>query len=184
VWPGPTLFQIAHDTWQSLDVYPSGIHGLDTRALNLSGEDWTLQANSNDGHYWVTGLDPGDTITAWTDLSQNAHFGISTRIDSIADPVGPIRVVDATLTRAPWSNRPNGSPVGDTSQLPSTLTPGTDAALNLTWSLNTCHPPGTRPTSFSIRSVDLHETVLGVHRTRTVALGYTLNLIEPSCPTG
>jgi hypothetical protein len=185
--PALVLFQIAQDTWRGLDVYQAPFHGLDTHARSLTGQGWTLdRAASGDSHYWVNGLSPGDTVKTWTDVTQNGHFGIATRIDGVADPVGPLDLVEVTAISDSevTSFPPNGSPSGNTAQLPTSLEPGSSVTLNLTWSLTSCHPPGVEPATVSVDEVDVHETVLGVHRTRPLPLGYTLNLVEPQCPSG
>ncbi|MFZ0324355.1 MAG: hypothetical protein WAN48_09525 [Actinomycetes bacterium] len=186
LWPGLVLFTITQATWQGFDVYQSPFHGLDTRARDLAGQEWTLDPTASDeSNYWVTGLRAGDTVKTWTDVSQDGHFGISTRIDSIADPVGPVDLVDVTVTEDAMGNvyPPNGSPIGNTSQLPTTLKPGSTAAINLTWSVTSCHAPSSRPTTYSVSAVQVHEAVLGIHRTRSLPLGYTLHLVEPACAT-
>jgi hypothetical protein len=185
--PALVLFQIAQDTWQGLDVYQAPFRGLDTQARNLAGQEWSLDRTaSGDSHYWVNGLSPGDTVKAWTDVSQNGHFGIATRIDGIADPVGPLDLVEVTAISDSevTSFPPNGSPSGNATQLPTSLEPGSSVTLNLAWSLPSCRPPGVEATTVSVDEVDVHETVLGVHRTRPLPLGYTLNVVEPQCPTG
>jgi hypothetical protein len=180
-------------TWQGLDVQQSGFHGLDTHARDLAGQEWVLdKAASNNlnavdaSRYLITNLSPGDTVITWTDIAQNGHFGIPTRIDGVADPAGPLNVVDATVTTGSGRHvyPPNGSPVGTVNQLPVTLRPGAAGELNLTWSLSSCHAPGEKPQTFSVSSLDLHETVLGVHRTHALPLGFTLSLVEPACPVG
>jgi len=186
LWPALVLFQMAQSTWQGLDVYEE-FHGLDMRARNLAGQEWTLDRTaSNYSDYWVNGLSAGDTVKTWTDVTQNGHFGIATRIDGIADPVGPVHLVEVTATSDSEANSYpfNGSPIGNTTQLPTTLEPGSSVTLNVTWSLTSCHPPGVEPATVSVHEVDVHETVLGVPRTRPLSLGYTLNLVEPECPTG
>jgi hypothetical protein len=193
IWPGLPLLSMVQSTWQDLDIEQFGAHGLDLQARDRAGQHWTLGGGEPNGRnvmsasrYVITNLSPGDTVTTWTDIAQNGHFGIPTRIDGVADPIGPLDVVDATVTTGSEAHffPPNGSPVGTVSQLPVGLKPGDMAELNLIWTITSCHAPGVDPQTFSVSSVDLHETVLGVHRTRGLPLGFTLALVEPACATG
>jgi hypothetical protein len=184
LWLGATFIAIATDTWHGLDVRQWPSHGLDTRIRNEAGQNWTLAPKSDDSNYWVTGYESNDTVKTWSDLSQDGQFGISTRIDSIANPPGPLHldeVVVARDERSSWP--PNGSPTGNTTFLPTTLQPGSSAVLKLTWSIRGCRESISQDATYSISSVDVHETVLGIHRTRTLPLGYTLHITKPHCPT-
>jgi hypothetical protein len=186
LWPGLILYQVTQDTWESFDISLGPFHGMDIRARNLIGQEWTLDRTASDeSDYWVAGLSAGDTVRTWTDVSQDAHFGVSTRIDGISAPAGPVDLVDVTVTQDSMSSvyPHNGSPIGDTTQLPTTLSPGSMATVNLTWSVTSCHAPGSTPTTYSVSTVEVHETALGMHRTRSLPLGYTLHLAEPACAT-
>jgi hypothetical protein len=144
-------------TWADFQLVQFPFDGIDLPARNAVGQHWRLAPSSDDNTYLDLGLAPGDLVSTWTDVTQDGHFGIP--VDGIAQPVGV------------------------PSQLPVSIRPGAMATLHLTWSVESGHARGVVGTIYDVDSVEIHETMLGVHHTSQLPLGYTLHFVEPTCQT-